>query len=479
MLWHDIRIGFYRVTTSSATYQGKPATLTETHFENTIVYLGEKRHDVTDTNDLSSLDNRPLREQAKSQVFGRTTWQCDFKFGNRNVEIDQNGLGKKLHTSLPLPSSPIYYDEQALIEQNCPKPGDGIEIPYFNAGLGEQHPSFVSVHLNTVGDTSIKIEGKPVKAILCEEKHPDSGIVKRFYIGPTGELLRFEYPAQSLVYTLATKEFALSPLPKNLSETDFYFETAKWDERASKIKVDHVDELVEMRALFEGANLSKAPSDESQTVVKGDLAFHGPGYAPANRWSVDVHPPEIADSVPETIEDAVKGHEQWTKPETFMPSEDPKIKAPAAKIVAKKKTVVGAILAIKNYVGSLMTWNSHVGAPRDALDILHAPSGSSSDYTILTVTLLRAAGIAARPVTGLVTWGDHADLLFTHGWAEAWDGRRWIGVDAIDEHAQLSANHIKFWVGDVGSVLKYQNQDSPNFRFLVYYSQAPKRGPSE
>jgi hypothetical protein len=473
--WHDIRIGYYRVTTSSATYEGKPAIRTQTHFEDTIVYLGRKRKGFTDTDDLSSQDNKPLREHVTSQVFGRTTWRCDFKFDEKSVEIDQVALGKKLRTTLPLPSSPIYYDEQALISQKCPNPGDSIEIPHFRAGLGEEHPAFVPVQMHTVGYADLKIEGKPVKAIHYEEKNSDSPAGRDIYISPSGENLRFEYPAESLVYAITSKELALSPLPNDPSNRDFFFETATWDQRASEMQVDQVDQLAEMRILIENLDLSKAPSDESQTVVKGDLAFHGPGYDPANRWSIDIHPAQIADSVPETIEDAVRGQEQWTKPGKFMPSDDPKIKALAAKIVGNQKTVVGGVLAIKNYVGSLMEPKTEFGAARDALQILHDRTGTGSNYSILTTTLLRAAGIAARPVSGVVTWDDHGSGLFMDGWAEAWDGRRWIGVDATERHAQLSACHIKLWEDDLTSGQEYQHSDLSKVRFLVYYSHPYKK----
>ncbi|MDR3690953.1 MAG: hypothetical protein P4L46_16360, partial [Fimbriimonas sp.] len=82
---------------------------------------------------------------------------------------------------------------------------------------------------------------------------------------------------------------------------------------------------------------------------------------------------------------------------------------------------------------------------------------------------------ASRAVSGLVTWDPQASELFMHGWAEAWDGKRWIGVDATDRHDQLSACHIKLWEGDMESRLTYQMGDISKARALIYYNQAHKR----
>ena len=312
-----------------------------------------------------------------------------------------------------------------------------------------------------------------MKAIICEEQFADSTVRRNRYITPTGEEIRFEYPSASVAYVLATQDLATSPLPKNLGNSDIVYESCIQTSRLGDKKIDHVDQLAEMRVTFQDLDLSTAPSDESQTVVKG-ISFQGYSYTPTNPWSVDIHPPRIADSIPTTIEDAAKGQEQWTKPDIFMPSDDPKMKELAAKVIAKQKTVVGAILAIKNYVGHLMKAKPEMGAPRDALQILHDRTGTCSDYTILTVTLLRASGIAARSVSGLVTWDTRASLLLMHGWAEAWDGKRWIGVDATDKHDQLSACHIKLWQGDMASRLSYQMDDPSKASALIYDSKPIK-----
>lgn len=471
--WHDIRLGYTRITSKPDTYEGKPAIRTDTFFEHTVVYMGRKISGVTETTEYTNLDKRPLREILTNTADGRVTWRSDFQFGEKNVEIDQQTSSKVLHTTVPIPSSPFYFDESALIAQKCPNPGDTFEINHFLSGMGVENPTFIPFHFRNLGYTHFNIKGQNVKAIICEEQFADSTVRRNRYITPTGEEIRFEYPSASVAYVLATQDLATSPLPKNLGNSDIVYESCIQTSRLGDKKIDHVDQLAEMRVTFQDLDLSTAPSDESQTVVKG-ISFQGYSYTPTNPWSVDIHPTRIADSIPTTIEDAAKGQEQWTKPDIFMPSDDPKMKELAAKVIAKQKTVVGAILAIKNYVGHLMKAKPEMGAPRDALQILHDRTGTCSDYTILTVTLLRASGIAARSVSGLVTWDTRASLLFMHGWAEAWDGKRWIGVDATDKHDQLSACHIKLWQGDMASRLSYQMDDPSKASALIYDSKPIK-----
>jgi transglutaminase-like putative cysteine protease len=64
------------------------------------------------------------------------------------------------------------------------------------------------------------------------------------------------------------------------------------------------------------------------------------------------------------------------------------------------------------------------GGPDDALIALASHGGSERGKAALAVTLLRAAGIPARPVTGLELRGGAAPRETV--WAEAWAGGNWI-----------------------------------------------------
>ncbi len=470
---HNVRVGYCTETRTQDTLNGKPVVRTDSHTEMTIVDMGQKARIVRAASSWVGADNRLLREVAATTMAGRPTVSYDCVLGDKSAEVDVIAYGKKSHTTLPLPSGPVYGDEAPLVAQTYPHPGD-----HFEDWSLDIEPSaaakFILLRVQTVGVSDVTVDGKPVKATLVNVQHEGGG-TEKLYVNSAGELLRVEDSMLQMVSV--SKAVALAPLPKNLDDTDEAFLTSISSERMADKRLDHVDELAELRVMFFGpdVDLSKAPSDEIETVFKGDkMDFYS--FKPDNPWCVDVHPPQIADSVPESVEDAAKGYEKWTEPDTFMPSDNPTLKALAAKITAKEKTVVGAILAIKNYVGHLMRPKVVFGQYRDAMDILHDRTGVCGDYMILTTTLLRAVGIPARLAVGLVTW-DPYGTFYTHGWTEAWDGRRWIGVDATDPHPQFSACHIPLCKGDFAATTAFEWpwQDFTQVRAFIYYTQPCKR----
>jgi hypothetical protein len=101
---------------------------------------------------------------------------------------------------------------------------------------------------------------------------------------------------------------------------------------------------------------------------------------------------------------------------------------------------------VRAYVKSIMVPNAGIGVLRDANDVLTTKEGVCRDYAILTATLLRASGIPARVASGLVYFGGQ---FYYHAWAEAYDGKQWLGFDSTSNEAQISAAHIKLADGAV------------------------------
>jgi len=85
------------------------------------------------------------------------------------------------------------------------------------------------------------------------------------------------------------------------------------------------------------------------------------------------------------------------------------------------------------------------GQSRDrASEVLAAGSGDCTEHSILFVALARAAGIPARTVHGLVyaRYGDGADALYWHAWAEVRSGTEWIAMDPTFGQPVADATHV-------------------------------------
>ncbi len=114
--------------------------------------------------------------------------------------------------------------------------------------------------------------------------------------------------------------------------------------------------------------------------------------------------------------------------------------APSGRLAAEQaetlRAFVGRYLRDKN-LDSILATAGEVAASR---------SGDCTEHSVLLTALLRAAGIPARLVTGLVYVGELAgarDLFGYHMWTQAWIDNHWIDLDATLE-VPFDAAHIAF-----------------------------------
>ncbi|NUQ13229.1 MAG: transglutaminase domain-containing protein, partial [Gemmatimonadaceae bacterium] len=80
-----------------------------------------------------------------------------------------------------------------------------------------------------------------------------------------------------------------------------------------------------------------------------------------------------------------------------------------------------------------------------AATALERKSGDAREFALLTTALLRAAGIPADPVAGLLFAGGR---FYLHAWTEVYLGR-WVPVDAMLGQFPADAGHLPFENGAV------------------------------
>jgi hypothetical protein len=82
----------------------------------------------------------------------------------------------------------------------------------------------------------------------------------------------------------------------------------------------------------------------------------------------------------------------------------------------------------------------------DAVEILERGEGDCTEYALLTVTLLRAAGIPAKLQEGMAASGDE---MVAHAWVAWHDGTRWREVDPTAGTASVGSGHLELEIVDV------------------------------
>ncbi|MBI5548400.1 MAG: transglutaminase domain-containing protein [Deltaproteobacteria bacterium] len=118
-------------------------------------------------------------------------------------------------------------------------------------------------------------------------------------------------------------------------------------------------------------------------------------------------------------------------------------------IIAKAKEIVGdeknAWAASKRVIGFV---HRHLektyGSSSDrATDVLALKRGDCTEHALLATALLRAAGIPARRVDGLVYMqaADGVPALYWHEWVEAWVGE-WVEMDPTFNQPVADPSHV-------------------------------------
>ena len=134
----------------------------------------------------------------------------------------------------------------------------------------------------------------------------------------------------------------------------------------------------------------------------------------------------------------------YLKPEFLVQSEDKEVKGLAKAIVKDTTDPLAAARMVMGWVFKNIDKVPVVSIP-DAKAVLTHRKGDCNEHATLLTALLRAAGIPARIVVGLVYKGGK---FYYHAWNEAYLDR-WISLDGVLNQMPVDATHIKLVNGGI------------------------------
>lgn len=416
---------------------GKPAIKTTLRWHSRMNVGGQFVKADTSTVAWSTKDNRPLRLTVITDNPGSRT-KFEAIYGKTTVEVNLEKDGKRTHHSVPIPEGKLVDSVEKAIHDEL---SAGGSLTYWS--LNSVGTAFDKWELKALGSADADLNGKKVPALLTELR--SEGTVFKLYTSPEGELLRQEYPFGVLDLSVP-KETALALSKKPAPEDDFLV--------ANSLKMEgslgDLERLYNLKLRIVGMDLSTIPSDDAQTVTKD-----GDG------WIVELHPtseePALRLNLPRA--EVAKGKEEWLKPSPYLSVDDPKIVKTAKEVVDGWPRFDWLTLSIQQYVWDKMKYEIGFGDTRDAVEILRKPKGQCTDYAILTTALLRAAGVPARMVCGLIPADERS--FYYHAWSEAWDGLEWVTVDSLADAGHLPAYYIKLAQGGVQEAFNYPIPSDP------------------
>ncbi len=131
-------------------------------------------------------------------------------------------------------------------------------------------------------------------------------------------------------------------------------------------------------------------------------------------------------------------------------SDDLRIRDPS--IVSVRNTLTQPSMSPEAKAKAITDWVheriAYEVTPRalDATEILQAGRGDCSEYALLSVALLRSAGVPAEVRSGMAAQGDE---MVAHAWIAYHDGTRWHEADPTWGRMKVTAGHLPLEVTDV------------------------------
>lgn len=319
-----------------------------------------------------------------------------------------------------LPSRPMINAGMTLFfRAHQLKEGNSFRFPLFDPVSMTTNPAIVKV----VGKEAIELNGETYNAFRLEMSFLGRPLV--FWLDEKGRSLKEEgFMGFTLVKSSPSK--ALAGL-ESLKKIDFYELFAITAEK----------EIEGPRALsYLEVQLNQIPSslpvDGVRQVLDGKILKiikESPPYEASYLIPYQGTDKELIENL---------------EPEVLVQSKDEQIISAANKIVKGTTEPLKAATMILGWVFENVEKMPLISIP-DAKEILTQRKGDCNEHATLLTALLRAVGIPARIVVGLV----YKDgKFYYHAWNEAYICR-WISMDATLNQMPADATHIKLINGGI------------------------------
>ncbi len=264
-----------------------------------------------------------------------------------------------------------------------------------------------------------KLNGVSVKVVALDSKDIDeSGWTTAFV---TEEGITLEVSITGIILKLQDKRVAQS----SVIGVDALSLSVKADRRIGD--PSKVEELNMVVGLAESFVLSSAPNQEASK-------------RPDGRYDVTIR--------------AIPGARVTKKERDMALLATANVDSGNAAIVEQAKIVVAGSATPREKVTALNHWvyenlkKSLSTNLSTASQVLDHRTGDCTEHTVLLVALLRAIGIPAREVSGVMYMGDDYMAFGWHAWVEVELDGHWVQVDPSWDEPVSNATHLKLGAGE-------------------------------
>ena len=277
----------------------------------------------------------------------------------------------------------------------------------------------------TIGDREVvrNTGERPIPAFRVEMEY--QGLHTTSWITDTGDVVREESPLGLMTVRESSDRAQTLAVPGRV-QTDLLEAAAVVP--AMRQRIDDPRDVRLLRLELDGADLTHADLQGVGQTVRGS--------------TIELIDPQTLRAGP-----ADPDIDQYLKPEPFIESDAPEIRAEAEKAVAGVAGPRARAEKLTRYVNALLDKKPTVSLP-DALDVLRTKVGDCNEHTALYVAMARSIGIPARIAVGLVYVRGISGAFYYHAWPEVYldegSGRGlWLPVDPTLNEFPADATHLR------------------------------------
>jgi len=351
---------------------------------------------------------------------GPIAFRISGKVKGNNLYLSMGEKGKEETKSIRLPSRPTISAGMTQFFKSCElRIGDSFTFPVFDPATMTTNPTIIKVAAKEV----IKLDGKSYEAFRLEMNFLGRTLV--FWLDEKGVSLKEK---GFMGFTLVRSTPAKARLGLDRSKRIDFCEL-------SAIKV--AKRLRDPRKVsYLRVQLNQVPSS---------LPVDGPRQSLSGKTlAVKKEGPPFKASYTIPYKGSDNRLLYYLKPEMLIQSEDKEIITLAKKIVDETTDPFMAAKMILAWVFENLEKVPVVSIP-DAREILKYRKGDCNEHATILTALLRAAGIPARIVVGVVYKDGR---FYYHAWNEAYIDK-WISMDATLKQMPIDATHIKLIDGGI------------------------------
>ena len=269
----------------------------------------------------------------------------------------------------------------------------------------------------------VSAAGRPVPAFRVEQRF--AGITTHSWITDVGEVVREESPMGLQVVLRDPGAGAGARRPRRRPGGHARSERAR--ARAARSRIDDPRTVARLRVRIDGltglddADLSGAgQSNDAGTIEVIDAR----DLAATRRPRADL--------------------ERYLRPELFLESDAPEIRAEAEKAAAGAATPRLRAERLTRHVHAIIEKRPTVSLP-SAREVLQTRVGDCNEHTALYVAMARSLGLPARIAVGLVYL---RGAFYYHAWSEVWIAESpsrglWLPVDPTLNQFPADATHVR------------------------------------